>query len=282
MPSSFNYGGSTKSLYQTIAAVINVHDNEISMPSTNFMIGLSKFKWVTILLQLLVGRDPNSYVYYLFRRVLDPELFRLNLAYTYDFRSRYNNGKYTMDLFFKYSRSIDDPDDSPLIIEIGFRLYYLLLKMKDNFYIDMDEKYLNRVLVLLSSRTKSSDTVKKGIIGEFTDFFSDVYDLVTYWWRATSNNVVKSRVYSLKENDNKMRFIFKFFADHSTQIEILKDGKLLTQHFPLLPFWKFSSEDPKEYFMQHVNRTNSKTKWESLMRESSYMIIDLKVIYKLE
>ena len=183
--------------------------------------------------------------------------------------------------FFKYSKVNDSIEDSPLIIEVGFRLYFLLLKMKENFYIDMDEKYLNRVLILLSKRTNSSDKVDKGIFMEFADFIFDVYEIVSYLWKTKTNNVERSRVHSLKENDNQMRLVFKFFADHSTQIEILKDGVLLTQNFPLLPYWKFSSDETKEYFMQHVNRTNSKTKWEDLMRESKYMIIDLKVNYWL-
>ena len=78
-----------------------------------------------------------------------------------------------------------------------------------------------------------------------------------------------------------MKTIFRYFEYHSSQIEILKDGVLLTQYFPLLPYCTFSSDEPKEIFMQNVNRTNSKTKCEYLIRESNYMIIDLKVNYWL-
>ena len=89
------------------------------------------------------------------------------------------------------------------------------------------------------------------------------------------------RVYFIKDNDVLIKSILKFFADHCAQVEVLKDELLQTQYFPILPYCKFSSEEPKERFLEKVNRTNSKTKWESLMRESDYLIIDLKVNYWL-
>ena len=168
--SSFHHDASQKQISLKITEINEFSLSEISQPDSNFMISLVKFKCATVLLQMLIGSEPTSYVYYHYRRVLDPELFRLNLAYVVDFASRYNDGKYTMDLFYKYNKNIDDPDDSPLIIELGFRLYFLILRMKDNLYIDIDEKYLNRILVLLSQRTKSSGTVKRGIIMESIEF----------------------------------------------------------------------------------------------------------------
>ena len=242
---------------------------------------MAKFKCVTVLLQILVGREPSSYVYYHFRRVLDPELFRLNLAYVYDFRQQYNEGKYTMNLFFKYIKDFDNADESPLIIELGFRLYFLLIRMKDNLYLDMDEKYYNRILVHLSTKTNSSSRIKKGIIMESFDFMSDLYDLINTWWKHRIKKISINRVHEIKDDNDEIKSILKFFAIHSSQIEILKDGVLLNQYFPILPYWMFSSEDPKEHFLEKVNRTNSKTKWESLMRESDYLIIDLKVNYWL-
>ena len=236
---------------------------------------------MTVLLQVLAGREPTSYVYYLYRRVLDPELFRLNFAYTNDFRKRYNGGKYTMDLFFKYNIDFTKAGDSPLIIELGFRLFYLLMRMKENLYIDMDEKYYKKILVLLTPKTKSSSKVKKGIILESFEFIYDFYELITAFWSHRDQSISIEDVYSVKNDDNEMEFILKFFADHSSQIQILKDGILLNQYFPLLPYCTFSSEEPKEHFLDKVNRTNSKTKCESLMRESDYLIIDLKVNYWL-
>mmetsp|Transcript_1642 Transcript_1642/g.2027 ORF Transcript_1642/g.2027 Transcript_1642/m.2027 type:complete len:181 (+) Transcript_1642:1030-1572(+) len=58
------------------------YKNEITQPRTNFMMSLVKFKISTILLQMLVTQDYKDYVYYLLRRVLDPEVFRMNFAYS--------------------------------------------------------------------------------------------------------------------------------------------------------------------------------------------------------
>ena len=259
----------------------NLNFNEITQPASNYMISLAKFKWTTVLLQMLIGSDPTSYIFYHYRRVLDPELFRLNLAYVSDFANRYNDGKYTMDLFYKYNKNYDETDDSPLIIELGFKLYFLILRMKDNLILDMDETYLKRVLSLLPKRSKSSDIVKKGLLGETYEFGKDAYELITYWCKPTKDNVVQSRVHSIKNSDASMKEIFRYFEYHSSQVEILKDGVLLIQYFPLLPYWWFCSEEPKELFLQNVNRTDSKTKWEDLLKEIPYMIIDLKVNYWL-
>ena len=234
---------------QTIQNELIIDGVEVSQPATNFMISLAKFKWLTVLLQMLVGRNPTSYVYYLFRRVFSPEMFRLNFAYVSDFIYHYHDREYIMNLFFKYRNSIDDHEESPLIIENGFRLYFLLMRLKDNLLYDMDEKYLNRILVLISQRTKASTTMRKGIGAEVFDFLKDVFDLSTKWWKRTLRNVVKERVYFIKEDDLIMRAILKFFADHSSQVEILKDDILLTQYFPILPYCKFSSEEPKNRFL---------------------------------
>ena len=80
---------------------------EFTQPQTNYMISLAKLKCASVLVQLLVGRNSKSYVYYLFRRIIDPEIFRLNLAYIYDFFTCYHNNEYTMDLFFSYNKDID-------------------------------------------------------------------------------------------------------------------------------------------------------------------------------
>jgi inositol 1,4,5-triphosphate receptor type 1 len=85
----------------------------------------------------------------------------------------------------------------------------------------------------------------------------------------------------IKDNDDIMRDILKFYSDHTSRIEIIKEGTSSPLFFPILPYCQFSSEAPKEKFKRECNRTNAKTKCESLMSESKLLITDLRVNYWL-
>lgn len=124
------------------------------------MTSLIKFKSLLVLQQMLVGREPDSYVFYLLRRVLDPDLFRLNFAYQSYFFQNFHGSEYITDVFFRYSRE-ESEKSSPFIIEVGFQLYFLLMRMSENFKIDEDENYTNRLLSLMTDQSKlkqSSDS----------------------------------------------------------------------------------------------------------------------------
>ena len=111
-----------------------------------------------------MSRSPSSYVYYTFRRVLDPDVFRKNFAYQDYFIKKFHKGQYSLKMFFRYNRSVDDEKNSPLIIEIGFHLYFLIMKMYPNLALDMDEKYEKRLVNLLSVKESKSSSPSKWLI----------------------------------------------------------------------------------------------------------------------
>mmetsp|Transcript_29160 Transcript_29160/g.33361 ORF Transcript_29160/g.33361 Transcript_29160/m.33361 type:complete len:146 (-) Transcript_29160:1415-1852(-) len=142
------------------------------------MISIAKYKCLQVLMQMLVGRRSDSYVYYLFRRVLEPKTFRINFAYQAYFIKEFHQGEYSKDLFFRYDQHIDEDTESPLIIEIGFQLYFLLMRMRENMINDMDEKYYKRLIRFMSRKQRAAAAVTKFILLALIDFFIDVYKLV--------------------------------------------------------------------------------------------------------
>jgi hypothetical protein len=97
-----------------------------------------------------------------------------------------------------------------------------------------------------------------------------------------SREVSIDEVHKLRDNDMFIRKILEFYAHRVAHIEILKDGIPQPHFFPILPYCNFSSDAPKEKFKRECNRTNAKTKCESLMKESKFFIIDLRVNYWLK
>ena len=267
-----NSGGKSK---------FDISNDDITLPINNFMISLVKYKCLLVLSQLLEGRSPTSYVYYSFRRILDPMVFRQNFAYQSYFMRKFHRNEYTSSMFFKYNSDIDRTFDSPLIIEVGFILYFLLMKMQRNLYQDMDEKYYKRLICLLSEKEKAASTTHKNLFLMIIDFIIDLWRLCTRCCRKHTGVISLDKIYIIQKSDRKMRSILGFYAKNVSQVEIFKDGVPQRQYFPILPFCQFSSETPKEKFKASAVRTNAKTKCESLMKESKYLITDLKVNYWL-
>lgn len=259
----------------------DISNDDITLPINNFMISLIKYRCLLVLSQLLEGRSTKSYVYYSFRRILDPTVFRQNFAYQSYFMKKFHRNEYTLGMFFKYNSDIDRTFDSPLIIEVGFILYFLLMKMQQNLYQDMDEKYYKRLICLLSEKEKAASTTHKNLLLMFIDFLVDLWRLCTRCCRKHTGVISLKKISTIQNSDRRMRNILKFYAKNVSQIEIIRDGIPQRQYFPILPFCQFSSEAPKEKFKATAVRTNAKTKCESLLKESKYLITDLKVNYWL-
>ena len=144
--------------------------DEVTQPKTNFMISMLKYKTLLILSQLLVGRNRSSSVYYSLRKILDPDVFRRNFAYQKYFISKFHSNQYSLKMFFRYNLDVNDEKNSPLIMEVGFQLYFMIMKMSSNLAVDMDEKYYNRLIKLLSIKEANLSTNSKGLIFNIYSF----------------------------------------------------------------------------------------------------------------
>ena len=74
----------------------------------------------------------------------------------------------------------------------------------------------------------------------------------------------------------------KFYADITSQIDVLIDGNLVSYTFILLPYCRLSSRQQKEEFLQKLDRSSPQVKCESLMEESKFLIKEMKIDYLLK
>jgi hypothetical protein len=245
-----------KSLKSAKSVKFNRNKGLASNPASNFMTSLAKYKCLIIMMQLLVGREATSYIYYLYRRVLDPEMFRLNFAYQAHFIRRFHKNDYSMDLFFRYDSNINenlesDNDgtlESPLIVEIGFQLYFLLMSMRNNFNIDFDEKYYRRLYSLMAEKSEASSNIETNVFVSGYKLMLDLCNLCSWRWGKKNQGISIDRVYQMKNDDSTISDILEFFSEKCSKIEIVKDGTLLCQFFPILPFCEFTNNQTKDKF----------------------------------
>ena len=85
----------------------------ITQPKTNFHISLAKYHVAQLLNHLLDGFQPSEYVYFLYRRELDPHLFRLTFAYQKSFMMSSYRQVYTRRMFFNYGQSSEKEELDP-------------------------------------------------------------------------------------------------------------------------------------------------------------------------
>ena len=126
------------------SSIKKIGNAEITLPTTNYMISLAKYWMLLILNHLTDGHEPSDYIFYIYRREINPEIFRQNFAYQqYFFNKRYRS-QYKKELFFTYHENINRKNRSPMIMEIGFEFYFLLKKMEENIKLDYDERYTKK------------------------------------------------------------------------------------------------------------------------------------------
>jgi inositol 1,4,5-triphosphate receptor type 1/inositol 1,4,5-triphosphate receptor type 3 len=265
-----------KSKFRTLAGDVNV-----TIPSSNYMVSLAKYWTLLLLNNLTNGFEIDDYVYYLYRREIDPDIFRNVFAYQQYFFAKKYHSQYKTDLFFTYTGNMNKEDRSPFIVEIGFECYFLLKKLEENVRLDYDERYVKRILKLLPKWDKPQIQTTHNILLETFHFFRDVFRALTACCFRRSQEVNFNDIKKMSQNDHVVRNVLNFYENNSAQIEILKNGDLQEFWFPRMPYCVFKSNDVKDEFIENVNRTNAKTKCENLQRSSKVMIVVLKIDYWL-
>lgn len=260
---------------------MDISDMVIPLPSTNFMISIIKFKSVSILLEMISGLEPTDYIFYSFRRNLDPEIFRKGFAYQQYFVKYFHNNEYQTYLFHRNEMSVDKRTKSPLIIEIGFYLFFILMKMEKNLAIDMDEKYYSRIVKLIPEKTKLYTTVNKNLVFEAIDLLKDIGKISTACCKQKPDQINTHKIHSNVISDDRIKYFISFYSNNYSSVDILYEGELIPYMFPKLPYCKLRSGEEKDKFLNNVDITNAKTKVESLMNQSQQIITEIIVDYYL-
>jgi hypothetical protein len=85
---------------KSLPNLTHLADDSLSVPQNDFMISLIKYKAASILLTMVSHAEPDDYIFYVYRRVIDPDVFRLNFAYHSYFIDKFHNNEYDTNLFF--------------------------------------------------------------------------------------------------------------------------------------------------------------------------------------
>ena len=91
--------------------IMTIQNEIVTKPPNNYLISQAKYRILNILNHLLDGFDSNHYVFYLFRRELNPMCFRKTFAYQkYHFNDDYKS-EYTNKVFFNHTQdtNLDGP-----------------------------------------------------------------------------------------------------------------------------------------------------------------------------
>ena len=255
-------------------------NSEVTLPTTNYMISLAKYWILLILNHLTDGYQPSDYIYYIYRREINPDIFRQNFAFQRYFFLKFNKDQYKTELFFTYHQNINTKK-TPMIIEIGFELYFLLKKIEENIKLDYDERYTKSLVKLLPKWDKPQIKTQSNFVFETIFYFIDISKAMLSYCRTSTEKISFNQIKKLSEDDNLIRATLNFFENQSAQIEIYKEGKLQKFWFPRLPYCVFQNSDVKDEFLANVNRTDSKTKCNDLVRSSKIMLVILKIDYFL-
>jgi hypothetical protein len=159
-----------------------------------------------------------------------------NFAYQEYFIRKFHKNDYSLKMFFRYNNNVDNATGSPLIIEVGYLLYFMVMKMHPNLVGEMDEKYYNRLVKLLSNKDKLTSIGSKNMMSSMFDFTVDLGHLIVGAFKKKENIVAIEKVNEIAKSDTQMRLILRVYAQNVSKIEIFKEGEPQIEYFPLLPY----------------------------------------------
>ena len=259
------------------------HDGEkVQKIRANFRITLLKQKVLEVILELtnsgdLVTKNAFLTIY----SELDPVILRKNYIFQSEMFKGYHKEKYRTGLL---NRGMIDPEkitQSGFIIEIGYLIFYVLIKIHE-FQLKhrSDRRYRKQIMRLMPEEVRNDVPFSQNTFVQFTELCEDTYKRIKRSWSGSSINFEKSL--NKINNDVLVSKYMKFYADTTSQIEILDDGKLIPYTFILLPYCRLASDEQKEEFLQKLDRTSPQVKCESLMQESKFLIKEMKTDYLLK
>lgn len=180
--------------------------------------------------------------------------------------------------------SESDPNtktDSGFIIEIGVLAYALLVKI-DEFHAKyrQDRRYNKMLISVMPEEIRNDIPFSDSTMLQFTELIGDILKRTKRICKPYTLNFTKAENNSV--DNAKVNKYMKFYADITSQIDILVDDDLVTYTFILLPYCRLSSKQQKEEFLQQLDRSSPQAKCESLMEDSQYLIKEMKIDYTLK
>lgn len=249
---------------------------------SNFKIALLKGKALEIILELInSGELVTKNAFLTIYSELDPMIIRKSFVIQAEIFHKCYQGKYRTRLLNRGMLEMDQDKTSGFIIEIGYLLYSLLVKL-DEFQLKYrsDRRYEKQIMRIMPEEVRNDIPFSNSTFIQITELIADVYKRIK---RACKRgNLNFSKVNVDMHNDSKVNAYMKFYADTTSQIDLLINGSIITYTFILLPYCRMSSLQQMENFLQKLDRSSPQMKCESLMQESKYLIKEMKIEYVMQ
>ena len=202
----------------------------------NFRIGLLKLKTLECLLELtnsgeLVVQNAFLNIY----SKLDPIIIRKNFAFQTEMFRYHHKEKYRTRLLNMAEIDPDDKTNSSFIIEIGYLMFSLLIKI-DEFQMTgrKDHRYGQQIMKLLPEEVRNDVPFSQSTVMQISEFIIEIFKRLKR--SCQSNTISFERAEQDAFDNTKVSKQLKFYADTTSQIDIYMENSLVNYTFIILPY----------------------------------------------
>ncbi|CDW74252.1 UNKNOWN [Stylonychia lemnae] len=182
----------------------------------------------------------------------------------YFFKNYHNNIYHHNVLFVNYNNKYQ------YMIEIAFYSYFILKKIQHSIRYDKDDYFYKNLLYLMpeqqvyrQNKIVLIEKARQFFLGYFL-FVWEMFDLLLQYFRKLINQKIPITEF---QTDDQIRETFEFLDRHIGKVELVRSsGSLHTVQFIKLPYCQFKTDVEKDSFLNKVDRTNTQTKVEGLMK----------------
>ena len=131
-----------------------------------------------------------------------------------------------------------DPDDktnSSFIIEIGYLMFSLLIKI-DEFQMTgrKDHRYGQQIMKLLPEEVRNDVPFSQSTVMQISEFIIEIFKRLKR--SCQSNTISFERAEQDAFDNTKVSKQLKFYADTTSQIDIYMENSLVNYTFIILPY----------------------------------------------
>jgi len=242
----------------------------------NLVISILKTKVVSILLDITSrSHKMTPQIYYDIIANIDPEVFRMNFCYLSVILDSHYHSKYEIELFNKLTKT-------SLIIEFGQFMYALLLRIKElskDYQLDLE--YQEKIFQHTPEEVRNDIDIQSGFFVQILHLTMKLIETMSVCFRE-NKKIYLDTLLTEQSLTKKLKEYMKIYADTTSQIDILIDGKIVGYTFTILPHCRLPSEQRMMDFIYSIDSTNTKSKCEGLMENSKALIKEMEFRYALK
>jgi hypothetical protein len=181
----------------------NAHSNEnVDYIKDNFKMSIVKYKALCLLLSFTSHSDSvTNDAFFKYKTKINPYIFRKVLSDQDYFFNKYHNRIYMNRLFYRFDIDPKEATKSPFILEQGYILYFLLLRIKKHFdQFNGDLEYDEKIFQHIPQKIRADIAMKGNLIFHFYNIIKNTFKYVaSYLKKKEESQSIEERA-----NDDKM------------------------------------------------------------------------------